>query len=463
MFCPKCGKQLPEDARYCNRCGEPVIRYGAGRGEEYRSNSGYDTGSYGAEKYSDSNGNGNGNRNSGNRRIVVIIIAVIAVIVVILALFLLLRGNSGESGEIAAESFSTAVQAVSGTEEPAAEEEAVVRVDFSKQTEGYEEYALITAYDADGSVLWTRETVHYEATELSAVGEIGIYNDVYYYYEGGEIVTLNLQDGSELWINGDFGGASATWAFDTDGTLYISGYYGPMLAAYDTDGNTVQKLESADGYMWPSGLEIRGDVIKIDVTTEDSTGRETTIYVRKSDFSVLTEDEPADDSADDSAEEDSGTEDDVSSVTLPDLPTLNFSSGMGVWYTSLTLNSDGTFTGHYSDSDMGDRTEYISDFSGFFTDIQQESQYVYIMQLGSYDTEKEPDTEETDGDTIYKYVEPYGIEGGVTFRLILSGGDVSAEGEDVLRWVNSVAGTDLSDVYVLVNESTQQAFAGSFR
>jgi len=25
MFCAKCGKQLPDDARFCNRCGEEIV------------------------------------------------------------------------------------------------------------------------------------------------------------------------------------------------------------------------------------------------------------------------------------------------------------------------------------------------------------------------------------------------------------------------------------------------------
>ena len=52
---------------------------------------------------------------------------------------------------------------------------------------------------------------------------------------------------------------------------------------------------------------------------------------------------------------------------------LVFSSGAGAWRTFLTLNADGTFTGAYSDSDMGDADEaypngtfYFCSFSGQF-------------------------------------------------------------------------------------------------
>ena len=26
MFCPKCGKQLPDRAAFCNQCGTPIAR-----------------------------------------------------------------------------------------------------------------------------------------------------------------------------------------------------------------------------------------------------------------------------------------------------------------------------------------------------------------------------------------------------------------------------------------------------
>lgn len=65
-------------------------------------------------------------------------------------------------------------------------------------------------------------------------------------------------------------------------------------------------------------------------------------------------------------------------VLLPeDMPQdFVFSSGAGGWQTSLTLNRDGSFTGTYSDSEMGDQrddyphgTVYICEFSGQFSNL----------------------------------------------------------------------------------------------
>lgn len=59
-----------------------------------------------------------------------------------------------------------------------------------------------------------------------------------------------------------------------------------------------------------------------------------------------------------------------------------FSSGVGAWATSMTLEQDGAFSGAYYDADMGvcdedypNGTVYICDFSGRFSDIQKVDEY----------------------------------------------------------------------------------------
>ena len=51
-----------------------------------------------------------------------------------------------------------------------------------------------------------------------------------------------------------------------------------------------------------------------------------------------------------------------------------FSSGAGAWYTVLYIHEDGSFDGHYEDTNLGDMgdnyngTIYYSDFTGQFTE-----------------------------------------------------------------------------------------------
>ena len=77
-------------------------------------------------------------------------------------------------------------------------------------------------------------------------------------------------------------------------------------------------------------------------------------------------------------------------VSLPDdFPMdLEFSSGVGGWGTSLTLERDGTFSGQFHDSDMGvigedypNGTVYLCHFSGRFSDIEKLDEYRYSMKL----------------------------------------------------------------------------------
>ena len=82
---------------------------------------------------------------------------------------------------------------------------------------------------------------------------------------------------------------------------------------------------------------------------------------------------------------------------LPDVfpMELIFSSGAGAWRTTLTLNRDGSFSGSFRDSDMGDRTDdytngtvYICDFSGQFGDIKQLDSCTYSMELEELTAQK---------------------------------------------------------------------------
>lgn len=99
-----------------------------------------------------------------------------------------------------------------------------------------------------------------------------------------------------------------------------------------------------------------------------------------------------------------------------------FCSGAGAWRTTLTLNPDGSFTGDYSDSDMGvmgeeypNGTRYVCRFHGSFGEIERVSGASFSMIL----TELVLDTEHPVGEEW--------IEDGV--RLV-SSGPYGLDGED---------------------------------
>lgn len=118
-----------------------------------------------------------------------------------------------------------------------------------------------------------------------------------------------------------------------------------------------------------------------------------------------------------------------------------FSSGAGAWATMITLNADGTFSGEYHDSDMGDMGEeypngtvYISTFSGKFTDMRQVDEYTCSMHLGSVTTERAVGDEWIEDGVRYIASEPAGIDGGRTFLLFMPGAPTGTMDEDFRYW-----------------------------
>lgn len=95
---------------------------------------------------------------------------------------------------------------------------------------------------------------------------------------------------------------------------------------------------------------------------------------------------------------------------------LVFSSGAGAWRTVLTLNADGTFTGRYSDANMGETGEgypngtvYLCSFSGRFAMEPALDVHSYPLTL------EEVTIDPTEGDqwiedgVLYVAAGPYGL------------------------------------------------------
>lgn len=118
-----------------------------------------------------------------------------------------------------------------------------------------------------------------------------------------------------------------------------------------------------------------------------------------------------------------------------------FMSGAGAWSTQLSLNRDGSFTGVFHDSEMGDRAEeypngsvYICNFSGVFTDIRQVSEYAYAMTLADLQTEHQEGEEWIEDEIRYIASGPYGLEGGTEFVLYLPDAPLDQMSEVFLFW-----------------------------
>lgn len=125
---------------------------------------------------------------------------------------------------------------------------------------------------------------------------------------------------------------------------------------------------------------------------------------------------------------------------IPD--TFLFLSGAGAWETFMTLNPDGTFTGNYTDDDMGDGgdsypngTRYVSNFNGKFTDVKKISDKEYSMRLDYFHVDGIVDQKTiVDGVRIIT-TEPAGFDNAGEFRLYLPGRRTADLPEAFLDWV----------------------------
>lgn len=120
---------------------------------------------------------------------------------------------------------------------------------------------------------------------------------------------------------------------------------------------------------------------------------------------------------------------------------LLFCSGAGAWGTSLALQADGSFTGYYSDADMGDSGEgypngtvYICRFEGQFSEKQPLDEYSFSMTLESMTSDYEEGKVWIENGVRYISSQPYGIEAGTGFILYLPETPVEELDENFLSW-----------------------------
>lgn len=126
---------------------------------------------------------------------------------------------------------------------------------------------------------------------------------------------------------------------------------------------------------------------------------------------------------------------------------FSFLSGAGAWRTVITLNRDGTFTGWFLDSDMGDTGEgypkgsaYTCAFSGKFENIEKVNAYSYKMTLADVITEKTVGEEWIESEIRYIASDPYGLndpineQGCTEFVFYLPNTPIDQVPEEFLSW-----------------------------
>lgn len=148
--------------------------------------------------------------------------------------------------------------------------------------------------------------------------------------------------------------------------------------------------------------------------------------------------------------------------------TFYFSSGAGGWATELKVSADGSFEGHYYDSDMGDTgadypngTQYDCKFKGKFSIPEQVSNYSYAMQVEKIEQEQPTGKEAIIDGIKYVYTEPAGVSEGAKMYIYLPGSKVSSLPEGYVSWANmALDDADKLPFYGIYNEKDDAGFVG---
>ena len=118
-----------------------------------------------------------------------------------------------------------------------------------------------------------------------------------------------------------------------------------------------------------------------------------------------------------------------------------FCSGVGAWSTELQIRADGSFSGSFHDSEMGesaedypDGTVYVCTFSGRMSLAGQKDENTWEIRVDKLEKEA---AEETISDGIrYVPADPYGLSEGDVMLLYAPGTPVNIFSEDMQLWAH---------------------------
>lgn len=149
----------------------------------------------------------------------------------------------------------------------------------------------------------------------------------------------------------------------------------------------------------------------------------------------------------------------------------SFSSGVGAWSTDLRILPDGTFSGEFHDSEMGDSAEaypngtvYICSFMGKLGAAEQLSENTWKIRVESLKTDGTPGEERIEEDIRFVTSEPYGLSTGDEMVLYLPGTPLDTLTEDMLFWAhtwwNPEWDMDTLENWFLYSEKNSSGFVG---
>lgn len=121
----------------------------------------------------------------------------------------------------------------------------------------------------------------------------------------------------------------------------------------------------------------------------------------------------------------------------------SFSSGVGGWSTDMRTTADGTFSGEYHDSEMGEigenypnGTVYGCAFKGQMSLLEELDAHSWKVRIDKLEIDGTLDEESIDDGIRYVTTTPYGISEGDEMVLYLPGTPIDVLSEDMQMWAH---------------------------
>lgn len=145
--------------------------------------------------------------------------------------------------------------------------------------------------------------------------------------------------------------------------------------------------------------------------------------------------------------------------TLPEC--FLFSSGAGAWRTELSIASDGSFKGEFTDANMGSGELLYCNFSGQFSEPEQVSEFVWSVTVEALELEDTPgETTYVKADNLNRIAStPYGLENAKEVLIYLPGAAAEDLPEMFRNWTHAPA-EGVLDFYGLYNVEEELGFSG---
>lgn len=147
----------------------------------------------------------------------------------------------------------------------------------------------------------------------------------------------------------------------------------------------------------------------------------------------------------------------------------SFSSGAGGWSTDMHIAEDGSFSGTYHDSEMGETGEgypngsfYYCNFNGQLSIAGQADDGAWKLHVDSLSMESEPNQESIEDDIRYVTAEVYGLSEGDELLLYAPGTPADALSEEMQMWAHMPWQDDPTalESWFLADESYDSGFVG---